>query len=128
MARNATVLALVLALAGCATGVKPAGFDAAHRAATINESTPSGRHYRAVVAERIYHQLVQSGLRCLIDSPHDREAPVTMLFRIDSAGRPAESMLWPRTRFGLCAFGGIGDFTLAPPPRNDYWVQVTLRP
>ncbi|NNL65671.1 MAG: hypothetical protein HKP30_05470 [Myxococcales bacterium] len=109
-------------------GPKPAGFDDANRAATINLSTPAGRHYESSMKEQVYHRLLQSGLQCLIDGPGNPQRAVTILFRIDASGQPVESLLWPRTDFGVCAHGGIGPFTLSPPPRDDYWVKILLRP
>jgi len=127
--RTLASLGCALALAACATGSPPAGYYEALREVRLNLRSPEGGYYARRVYYEMRNDVERLSSRCYVREPDTRGAQI--LYRLDAAGRPTESIVYPPAPFAECVHRGLRsleDFDLPPPPGEPHWILVSARP
>jgi hypothetical protein len=116
-----------LSLAACASETTPAGYYEAARQVRLNLETPAGHVYGKNVARKTRDRLERATRRCSVRALDQRG--VRLLYRLDAAGRPVESIVHPETPLARCIredLGMLEEVELPPPPSDDYWISLPV--
>lgn len=115
-----------LALASCATDATPPGYYEALREIRLNRSSPEGGYYARRVYLKMRNDVERVARRCAVREPDQRGAMI--LYRLDAAASPTQSIVYPPAPFAACVHRGLRDledFDLPPPPRDGHWILVS---
>lgn len=125
MLRVTRALFLALAFGACASPV-PDRVAEARAAARANLSTAEGKRYDVAFAEATRSRFEPLLRRCFEGASRDEMKDMVLLYRIDASGVPVEELAYPESRILSCLQQGFRGFSLPPPPKPDYWVQIEL--
>jgi len=127
VSRTLTLFVLLAAsqlASSCAS--PPPEVQAALDAATANLATSEGQKYDSTFGAQMSPRIRTAAISCGGRLAGGIGGQTNVLYRIDSSGRPVESLVYPDTDMGYCVRDMLAGFTLPPPPFPDYWIILRL--
>jgi len=98
----------------------------ARAAIDANLRTPQGKAYDAEFGADFMQKHFGDIARCKAAAAGEAQS-FWILLRIGTDGTAKEILLYPETKFGVCARDALVHGKFLPPPQPDYWVGVDMK-